>query len=141
MRRFPTHGPAGRLGLAWLLALGFALAMQPAIALDRETAAAMASGGTGARIAAVQAAAARPDAALAAFLQSLLEGRVRLLDERAIVVADDGSARDAVDGTPVDDIGRATSVVNNSRMRRELGNAIAALELFSADDSVRLEAA
>lgn len=141
MRRFPTHGPAGRLGLAWLLALGFALAMQPAIALDRETAAAMASGGTGARIAAVQAAAARPDAALAAFLQSLLEGRVRLLDERAIVVADDGSARDAVDGTPVDDIGRATSVVNNNRMRRELGNAIAALELFSADDSVRLEAA
>jgi len=141
MTRFRVDGLPGRLVAAWLLALGLALATPPALALDGATAAAMARGTTGERIAAMQAAAGRPDATLAAFLQAMLEGRVRLLDDRVVVVTPDGTARDAVDGTPIADVEGAVSVVNNNRMRRELGNAIAALELFSADDPVRLEAA
>src|SRR5690606_19890664 len=46
-----------------------------------------------------------------------------------------------VDGTPVDRVDQARSVVNNNRMRRELGNAIASLELFAPEDEVRLAAA
>src|SRR5690606_23226934 len=141
MTRFRVDGLPGRLVAAWLLALGLALATPPALALAGAAAAAMARGTTGERIAAMQAAAGRPDATLAAFLQAMLEGRVRLLDDRVVVVTPDGTARDAVDGTPIADVEGAVSVVNNNRMRRELGNAIAALELFSADDPVRLEAA
>ncbi len=141
MGPFRLDGLAGRLGTACLLALALALASPPAHALDRAAAAAMAGGSAGERIAAIQAAVAEPDATLAAFLQAMLEGRVRLLDGRAIVVEEDGSARDAVDGTPVDRVDQARSVVNNNRMRRELGNAIASLELFAPEDEVRLAAA
>src|SRR5690606_9374434 len=134
-------GLAGRLGTACLLALALAVASPPPHALDRAAAAAMAGGSAGERIAASQAAVAEPAATLAAFLQAMLEGRVRLLDGRAIVVEEDGSARDAVDGTPVDRVDQARSVVNNYRMRRELGNAIASLELLAPEDEVRLAAA
>lgn len=134
-----VHDLPRRLAAAWLLAL--ALVAPPAFALDGAQATALATGGTGERIEALEAAVAEPDAALAAFLQAMLDGRVRLLAGRAIVVADDGTARDAADGSRVDDSDGAKSVVNNNRMRRELGNAIAALELFAGDDTVRFEAA
>src|SRR5690606_38749050 len=139
MSRYPAPGLPTWLAAAWILAL--ALAASPALALDGARAAAMASGATGARIEAVEVAVASPDAALADFLQAMLDGRVRLLDGRAIIVAGDGTARDAVDGSRIVDIDAAKNVVNNNRMRRGLGNAIAALELFSADDATRLDAA
>ncbi len=127
------------LAAAWALAL--ALAAPPAFGLTAEQAAAMASGASGERIEAIAGAVAEPDAALAGFLQAMLDARVRMLDGRAIVITRDGGALDAADGTPVATPDAAKPIVNNNRIRRELGNAIAALQLFSPDDVSRLEAA
>ena len=130
--------------MAWLAAvwaLALALAAPSAFGLTAEQAAAMATGTTSERLEAISAAAAEPDAVLAGFLRAMLDGRVRTLAGRAVIIADDGAGRDAADGSPVGDLAAAEAIVNNNRMRRELGNAIAALQLFSNDDAARLEAA
>jgi urea transport system permease protein len=127
------------LAAAWALVL--ALAASPAFAFTAGQAAAMASGSVGERVEAISEAVADPDAALAAFLQAMLEGRVRMLDGRAIIAAGDGSAVDAVDGSPVTGMEAARAIVNNNRMRREIADAIASLQLFSTEDTTRLEAA
>ncbi|MEZ5728083.1 MAG: urea ABC transporter permease subunit UrtB [Burkholderiaceae bacterium] len=124
-----------------LLALTLALIWPAAAsALTQAEALAMAAGTSSERIAAIDAALANGDDRLAAYLSALVEGRVRVLGERVLVLDQAGAAKDAVTGEAVDAI-NADEVINNNRMRRRIGDAMAALRLFAGDPGVRLQAA
>ncbi|MDN3922727.1 urea ABC transporter permease subunit UrtB [Roseateles violae] len=109
---------------AWLLLV---ILSSQAHALTPDQSRAIAAGETDERIAALNAAAARGDAELAAFVQALLDDRVKLLADRAVVLA--AADQPAPDG--------AEDVVNNNRMRGALQAALAALKLFSPDPAAR----
>ena len=80
------------------------------------------------------------DGALA-LLQSLADGEIQTSGEHVLRVKDK-KAFDLVTGKAVDPIPQSLDdVVLNNRVRRELGTAIAALKLGSADHAVRLAAA
>ncbi len=129
---------AGRAAIVlvwfWALLAGSAQALTPAQAR------AMAVGDTDARIEAVGQAIAGGDERTAAFLQALAEGSVKAAGERVFVMRD-GQAFDPVDGSPVALPAGAEDVISNNRMRGELDNAIAALQLFSPDEGQRASAA
>ena len=122
--------------LAWLalsaLLLAAALLPRAAWALTPQQAHAIAAGDNDARIAALQAAAARGDAALAPLVQALLDDAVKVDDQRAYVLRE-GSYVEAASGQPAQPPETAEDVVNNNRMRGELEAALAALNLFSTD--------
>jgi urea transport system permease protein len=122
-----------RLGLL-ALCLG-ALWLQPARALTPAQAHALAAGDNDERITALQDAVQRgDDPALAPLLRALLADRVKLVGQRAYVLAEDGaSAKDAATGEAASLPADAEDVVNSNQMRREMEGALAALQLFSAD--------
>ena len=106
-------------------------------ALSNEQALAIASGENDARIAALNAAAAGGDARLAAFVQALLDDKVKVADGKAFVVEADGAATDAASGAKATAPETAEDVTNNNRMRGALEAALAALKVFSPDPAVR----
>ena len=119
------------LGLVlWLAGAG------PAAALTQQQAYSMAAGDSDARIAALNAAVARADPALAAYVQALLDDEVKVAGERAFILRD-GKAVDAATGDAVALPDGAEDVLNNNRMRRELGAAAAAMQLLSPDREER----
>ena len=119
------------LGLVlWLAGAG------PAAALTHQQAYSMAAGDSDARIAALNAAVARADPALAAYVQALLDDEVKVAGERAFILRD-GKAVDAATGDAVALPDGAEDVLNNNRMRRELGAAAAAMQLLSPDREER----
>ena len=119
------------LGLVlWLAGAG------PAAALTQQQAYSMAAGESDARIAALNAAVARADPALAAYVQALLDDEVKVAGERAFILRD-GKAVDAATGDAVALPDGAEDVLNNNRMRRELGAAAAAMQLLSPDREER----
>jgi urea transport system permease protein len=124
-----------RLLTTFLLA---AAALQ-AQALTPQQAAAMASGDSDARIAAIQQALAQPDDRTAAFLQALADDAVKLAGGKAYVVRD-GRGSDPATGAPAEVPADAEDVVNNNRMRGEIDAALAALKLFSPDRRLRAQA-
>ncbi len=133
-------GIALRPALVSLLLCGsFMGLVGPAHALTPAQAAAMASGETDARIEALNQAAASGDAQLAAFVQAMLDDRVKVAGDQAWVV---GAAGAVIAGTntaaevPAD----AEDVVNNNRMRSALEAALGVLKLVSPDRGVREEA-
>jgi urea transport system permease protein len=113
-------------------------------ALSPEQAQKMAVGEGDERIAALQAAALRPDAQTLAFIQALADGLVKVVAGKPVVVRD-GQALDPVSGAaltlPTDALQAAEDAMVNNRMRGELDNALAALKLLSPDAAVRREAA
>jgi urea transport system permease protein len=122
-----------------LLMLAALCAAGPACALTAAEARAIAAGDNDERIAALNAAAAKGDAGLAAFVQALLGDAVKVSGERVFIVRD-GKAVDAASGAPTALPDNAEDVVNNNRMRRELESALAALRLFSPEREVRARA-
>jgi urea transport system permease protein len=108
-------------------------------ALTQADARAIAVGESDERIAAVHKSLAAGDAALAGFVQALLDDEVKVTPERVFVVRD-GKALDAASGAEVPLPDDAEDVVNNNRMRRELEAALAGLTLFSPDASQRAAA-
>ncbi len=116
-----------------LLALLFAAGAQ---ALTPQQAAAMATGDSDARIAAIQQALATPDERSAAFLQALADDAVKVAGGKAWVVRD-GQASDPVTGAAAPLPADAEDVVNNNRMRGEIDAALAALKLFSPERKLR----
>ncbi len=92
-----------------------------------------------ARIEALAKAMLSADDQTAAFLQALADDAVKVAGDKVLVIRDD-KAFDAVTGTeqvlPED----AEDVINNNRMRGEIDSALAALKLFSKDDTVRAAA-
>ena len=124
----------GLCAAAFLSILGSA-----AFALTPEQAGRIAAGDSDARIAALNEAVAAGDPAVAAFLQALLADEVKVAGGKAFIVRD-GKAVEAGSGaaSPLPD--GAEDVVNNNRMRREMEAALAALQLFAPDRSVRAKA-
>ena len=108
-------------------------------ALTSDEARAIAVGETDARIAALNKAVADADDRTAAFIQALADESVKTAGDKVFIVKD-GQGFDPVTGasTPVPD--DAEDVISNNRMRGELDTALAALQLFSADDAKRAAA-
>ncbi|MBQ0132314.1 MAG: urea ABC transporter permease subunit UrtB, partial [Comamonas sp.] len=127
----------------WLGAALAALTLwQPAAhALTAEQALAMAEGDNNSRIAAMQDAVATGEAArVADFLNALRDGEVQYSAERAFIVRG-GAALDPVTGQATALPEGAEDASTNNRMRREIGNAQAALNLLVGNDAERLDAA
>ena len=108
-------------------------------ALTPQEAAAIASGETDARIAALNQAVSNADERTAAYIQALADDAVKLAAGKVLIVKD-GKAYDAVSGAATDLPADAEDVSINNRMRGELDSALAALKLFSKDKATRYAA-
>ncbi len=106
-------------------------------ALTMDEARAMASGETDARIEALNKAAVtarRQDHRRSS--RPLADDAVKVAGDKVFVVVD-GQGQDPVTGAPTTVPDDAEDPSNNNRMRGELGNALAAIKLFSPDEKVR----
>ncbi|WP_413788724.1 urea ABC transporter permease subunit UrtB [Comamonas halotolerans] len=113
----------------------------PAVALTAEQALAMAQGDNNSRIAAMNDAVATGKAErVADFLHALRDGEVQYTEQRAFIVRG-AETLDPVTGLATALPEAAQEASTNNRMRREIGNAQAALNLFVGNDSERLDAA
>ncbi len=110
-----------------------------ATALDAQQAARIAAGDSDDRIKALDEAVVSGDAALGPFIQALLADEVRVAGDKAYIVRD-GKAVDAATGAAATLPEGAEEPMNNNRMRRELGAALAAIQLFSSDAAKRADA-
>jgi len=108
-------------------------------ALTPEQARAIAAGDTDARVAALNAAAAKGEPGLAAFVQALLDDAVKLAPKQVLVI-DGEKVLDAASGLPAPLPEDAEDVVNNNRMRGALQAALASLKLGSPELATRREA-
>ena len=123
-----------------LLAAVVALAAPPAAqALTAAQAARIAAGDSDSRIAALDEAVIAADPQLGAFIEALLADEVKVAGDRAFIVHD-GKAVDAATGAAAALPGGAEDVMNNNRMRRELGGALAAIQLFDTSAARRADA-
>ncbi|HEY9063394.1 MAG TPA: urea ABC transporter permease subunit UrtB [Burkholderiaceae bacterium] len=120
-----------RLFIAALL-----LASGLAHALSGADAKAIAVGDNDGRIAALNAAAAKGDAALARFVQAMLDDEVKVAGDKVYIVHD-GKATDAITGADATLPDGAEDVTNNNRMRGALEAALAGLKVLSPDLAVR----
>ena len=123
----------------WLTCLMSVWLMTSAHALKPDLAARIAAGEGDSRIAAINEAVLAADASLVPFVQALLADEVKVAGGRAFIVRD-GKVVDAATGAATTLPEGAEDVVNNNRMRRELGTAVAALGLISTDRSARAKA-
>lgn len=127
----------------WLAAAVAASALWqlPAHALTAQQAIGMADGDNNSRIAAMQDAVANGDAArVAQYLNALRDGQVQHGEGRVVIVRE-GSALDPVTGAATALPAQAEDARTNNRMRREIGNALAQLNLWVGSDNERLDAA
>jgi len=122
-----------------LLCLLCLLCVRPALALTSEQAGRIAAGDSDERIAALNEVVATGDAALAPFVQALLDDTVKTAGGKAYIMRD-GKAVEAAGGAAAVLPAEAEDAVNNNRMRRELESAIAVLKLVSPDRAVRARA-
>ena len=118
----------------FIVALLFASGL--AHGLSGADAKAIASGDNDERIAALNAAAAKGDPALAAFVQALLDGEVKVAGDKVYVVHD-AKTTDAASGAEATLPEAAEDVTNNNRMRGALEAALAGLRVLSPDVAVR----
>jgi urea transport system permease protein len=122
--------------LKTLLATTLILIAGNAYSISAEEVKGITFGETDARIEALAKAMLSADDQTAAFLQALADDAVKVAGDKVLVIRDD-KAFDAATGTeqvlPED----AEDVINNNRMRGEIDSALAALKLFSKDDTVR----
>ena len=126
--------------MRWLLLLLSALVLAaPAQALTPAQALALAQGDTESRIAALNALVAVPDEKTVALIQALSDDAVKVTDS-AVFVIKDGKGFDPVSGAEVAVPDTAEDVINNNRMRTELGAALALVGLQSPDTRIRLDA-
>ena len=108
-------------------------------ALTADAAKAMASGDSEARIAAMNQAMQTADDKTAEFLQALSDDAVKVTANQAFIVRE-GQGFDPVTGNAVIVPDDADDVMNNNRMRSELDSALAAIRIFSKDETIRRDA-
>jgi urea transport system permease protein len=96
-------------------------------------------GETDSRIEALAKAMLSADDKTAAFLQALSDDAVKVAGDKIVVIQGD-KVVDAVTQAEVTLPDDAEDVINNNRMRGEIDSALAALKLFSKDDTVRAAA-
>jgi len=118
-----------------VLALAFAMP-GASFALNAEQALAIAAGDNDLRIVALNAAVARGDERLAAFVQAMLDDEVKVAGPRVFIVHD-GKTTDAATGAAATLPDGAEDVTNNNRTRGALEAALAGLRVFSPDVGVR----
>jgi urea transport system permease protein len=123
----------------WVACIGM-LQLSTAQALTPQQVHDIVAGETDARIESLQKALAQPDAQTAVFLQALADDAVVIAGQQVIMVRD-GKGTDPATGQAVPIAANAESVVSNNRMRGEIDSALAALQLLSPDDAVRIKAA
>ncbi|MBP9150012.1 MAG: urea ABC transporter permease subunit UrtB [Rhodoferax sp.] len=125
--------------LKTLLATTLILIAGNAYSINAEEVKGITIGETDERIEALAKAMLSADDQTAAFLQALADDAVKVAGDKVLVIRDD-KAFDPLTGTeqvlPED----AEDVINNNRMRGEIDSALAALMLFSTDDTVRAAA-
>jgi urea transport system permease protein len=124
----------GLFGALFLLCATFG-----ALALTPDQALRIVSGETDARVAALNEVVVAADPALEPFVKAVLADEVKVAGGKALVVRD-GKASDAATGAALPLPDALDEVINNNRMRRELEAALAALQLFSPDRSLRAKA-
>jgi urea transport system permease protein len=108
-------------------------------ALSATEAKAIATGETDARIEALNKAVTSGDDKTAAFIQAMADDAVKVAGDKVLIVKD-GKAMDPVTGAEAALPADAEDIINNNRMRGELDTALAALKLFSKDDTLRAAA-
>ena len=123
------------LALLCLIGAASAHALTPADAL------ALAVGDSDDRIAAINRLAAEPDERTLALLQALGNGAVKVQGEQVLLIADDGSATDAVTGAPVTLADEAEDSMVNNRLRGALEAALSVRDLFGSDVQAQQAAA
>lgn len=123
------------LALLCLIGAASAHALTPADAL------ALAVGDSDDRIAAINRLAAEPDERTLALLQALGNGAVKVQGEQVLLIADDGSATDAVTGAPVTPADEAEDSMVNNRLRGALEAALSVRDLFGSDAPAQQAAA
>jgi urea transport system permease protein len=124
-------------------ACGFAVVLlghTHALALTAEQARALTLGDTDTRVSALQKILASPDAQTAAFLQAMTDDAVKINGTQVLIVRD-GKAFDPANGEAIALPDMTDDVVNNNRMRGEIDAALSALQLFSTDAALRVQAA
>ncbi|NCP55584.1 MAG: urea ABC transporter permease subunit UrtB, partial [Rhodoferax sp.] len=99
----------------------------------------MTIGDTDTRVAALNKAMLEANDKTAAFLQALADDAVKLAGDKVFIVKGD-KAFDAVTDVETALPDDTEDVINNNRMRGEIDSALAALKLFSNDDTVRAAA-
>jgi len=100
----------------------------------------MSMGETDARINALQKALGQADAQTAVFLQALADDAVMVAGDKVLVVRD-ANAFDPVNNAAIKMPDNAESLISNNRMRGEVDAALAAMQLLSSDDKLRMKAA
>ncbi len=110
-----------------------------ASALSATEAKAIATGETDTRIEALNKAVTNGDDTIAAFIQAMADDAVKVAGDKVLIVKD-GKAIDPVTGAETALPADAEDIINNNRMRGELDTALAALKLFSKDDTLRAAA-
>jgi urea transport system permease protein len=136
-----TRNPIGalrRLIVLALVVLASTAAAAPSLELVRD----LALGDSDAKVTAIRALGVSADPAALVLLQALLDGDVRTVDDKDVLLVKGDSATDLLTGKAVNPLpGNTEEIVINNRLRREIGSAIAALRLTSTDRAVRLAAA
>jgi urea transport system permease protein len=108
-------------------------------ALSAPEAKAIAISETDTRIEALNKAVTAADDKTAAYIQAMADDAVKVAGDKVLVVKD-GKATDPVTGAEIALPADAEDIINNNRMRSELDTALAALKLFSKDDTLRATA-
>ncbi len=126
--------------IGWVVGLLCSVWWTSAAALTSVQVQDMVMGETDARVQSLQKALAVADEQTALFLQALADDAVMVAGDKVVVVRD-GKATDPVTNAEVSMPDNAESVVNNNRMRGEVDAALAALQLLSTDDGMRMKAA
>ena len=122
------------------LLIAAALLAPPALALDRTAVEKLATGDGDEKIAAITTLLVEADPRAATVLRALADGELQTAGPRVLIVKGDSGA-DAVTGETVSPLPEAREDVNvNNRIRRELGAALAALDLLAPDRRQRLAA-
>jgi len=125
-----------------VVALVFALCARLALALPADVVHDLALGESDERAKAIGALVTGGDAGALPLLQAMIEGNVKTVGDKTVLIVMDGKATDAATGeavTPLPD--NLDDVVVNNRMRRTLTTGIASFKLSSPDRAVRLAAA
>jgi urea transport system permease protein len=123
-------------GMCCLYGLSFSVAH----ALTSQQVHDIVSGDTDTRIESLQKTLAQADAQTAVFLQALADDAVLVAGQQVLIVRDN-KATDAVTNQETALPTGAENVVSNNRMRGEIDSALAALQLLSPDDALRMKAA
>ena len=108
-------------------------------ALTLVEAKAIAVGETDARIEALNKAMLVADDKTSEFVQAMADDAVKISGDKAIIVKD-AKAFDPITGAETQLPAALEDIINNNRMRGELDTALAALKLFSKDESIRAAA-